>query len=248
MNRIELCIKNREKLFKNGELPNVPNHDMSEILNYFIFGEVFESSELIDSKLRELITISILTTNQLLVQLKVHLEAALNIGASDVQIREAIYQCTPYIGFPKVLNALEVMNEVFDEKGIQTDGSKQKRVNEKNRFEKGLDVQKSIFGDVIDNMRKNAPKNQKHIQNYLSAMCFGDFYTRGGLSLKTREIITLCCLISLGGCESQVKAHIQGNINVGNTKDVLIAVITQCLPYVGFPRTLNALSCLNEIV
>ena len=79
-------------------------------------------------------------------------------------------------------------------------------------------------------------------------MCFGDFYTRKCLDLKQREIITLSCLISLGGCESQVKSHIQGNINVGNTKEILIAVITQCLPYIGFPRTLNAFNCLNEVI
>ena len=109
-------------------------------------------------------------------------------------------------------------------------------------------VQTAIFGDIITKMRTNAPANQAHIQDYLSAFCFGDFYTRNGLSLKTRELLTLCIVSALGGCESQVKAHVQGNKNVGNDKETMIAAITHYLPYMGFPRTLNALACINEII
>ena len=53
-------------------------------------------------------------------------------------------------------------------------------------------------------------------------------------------------LISLGGCEPQVKGHIQGNVRVGNNKEVLLDVVMQLLPYIGYPRTLNALRCINE--
>lgn len=59
--------------------------------------------------------------------------------------------------------------------------------------------------------------------------------------------LTFSFLVSMGGCESQVKGHVQGNINVGNDKDVLIDVVTQLLPYIGYPRTLNALKCINEV-
>jgi 4-carboxymuconolactone decarboxylase len=52
----------------------------------------------------------------------------------------------------------------------------------------------------------------------------------------------------LGGAEGQVKAHVQGNINVGNDKETVITAITHCLPYMGFPRTLNTLACVNEII
>lgn len=116
------------------------------------------------------------------------------------------------------------------------------------RFEKGLAVQRSIFGaGHIDAMR-SAPENQKHIQQYLSDNCFGDFLTRGGLDVKTRELVTFSLLVSLGGCEPQVKGHIAGNVNLGNDKAVLLAVVTQLLPYIGYPRTLNAIGCLNEVL
>ena len=96
-------------------------------------------------------------------------------------------------------------------------------------------------------MHKNAPET-KSISSVISANCFGDYQTRGGLDVKTRELLTFSILVSLGGCESQVKGHIQGNVNVGNSKDTLLAVVTQLLPYIGYPRTLNAIACLNEVI
>ena len=67
------------------------------------------------------------------------------------------------------------------------------------------------------------------------------------LDLKTRELLTLCIISALGGCESQVKSHVQGNLSVGNSKQTLVDAMTQCLPYMGFPRTLNALACINQV-
>lgn len=248
MNRIELSQKKFEELFGNHVGPLAETDpDLQEMLNRFIFGEVFYHGNLSDN-LRELITIVVLTTNQTLEQLQAHVWAALNIGVSPVEIKEAVYQCAPYLGFPKTLNAIQQVNEVFKAKNISLPVESQKQVTEENRFEKGLKVQKNIFGEVIDQMHQNSPENQKHIQNYLSAFCFGDVYTRGTLDLKTRELLTLCILSALGGCESQVKSHVVGNLKVGNNKNTMLEAITQCLPYMGFPRTLNALSCVNEII
>ena len=116
------------------------------------------------------------------------------------------------------------------------------------RFEQGLALSKAIFGKMIDTMYREAPADQQHINRYLSGNCFGDYYTRTGLDLKTRELLTFSMLLALGGCEPQLKAHIQGNLEVGNGRGALMAVITQLLPFVGYPRTLNAMRCLNEVV
>ncbi|PKG22687.1 carboxymuconolactone decarboxylase family protein [Niallia nealsonii] len=248
MDRIEKSKEKFKQLFGDG-IPATysTDPDFQDILSRFIFGEVFYQGKL-DDKLRELITIVVLTTNQTLPQLKAHVSAALNIGLTPVEIKEAIYQCAPYIGFPKTLNAINEVNEVFKAKNIALPIESQKTVNEDNRFQKGLATQVEIFGETIAKMRENAPSNQKHIQDYLSAFCFGDFYTRGGLDLKIRELLTLCIISALGGAEGQVKAHVQGNLKVGNDKEILISTITHCLPYMGFPRTLNALACVNEMI
>ncbi len=214
-------------------------------MDHFVYGDVYSHGSLND-KQRELITLVVLATNQTLLQLRDHVGAALNVGLTPVEIKEAIYQCAPYIGFPKTLNALTQANDVFTEKNIGLPLVSQKQVNEDDRFEKGLGIQVAIFGDMIRQMQQNAPENQKHIQEYLSAFCFGDIYSRSGLDIKTRELLTLCILSALGGCENQLKGHVQGNLNVGNDKELMIDAITQCMPYMGFPRTLNALSCVNE--
>lgn len=247
MSRIDLSEKKYEELFKCMQLPNdKTDPDFINILKGFIYGEVYYHGNL-DDKTRELITLVVLTTNQTLEQLKDHVEASLNIGVTPVEIKEAIYQCAPYVGFPKAQNTLSIVNEVFRERNVEIPVESQKQTVEENRFEEGFKVQTLIFGDRIKNSHENAPDNLKHIQNYLSAMCFGDFYTRSGLDIKTRELLTLCIISALGGCENQLRGHIQGNLNVGNDKDILINAITQCMPYMGFPRTLNALNCLNEV-
>ena len=110
-------------------------------------------------------------------------------------------------------------------------------------------MQKSIFGEGIDKMHEAATEDQKAVvQNYLSAFCFGDIYTRRGLDLKTRELLTFSIISALGGCEAQVKSHVQGTANVGNAKQELIDALEVCLPLMGFPRTLNALSCVNAVM
>lgn len=248
MNRIEKSMDKHTQLFGKGTGGvRATDPDFQEIMTHFIFGEVFYQGTLSD-KIRELITLVVLTVNQTLPQLKAHVGAALNAGLTPVEIKEAVYQCAPYIGFPKVLNAVNEVNEVFKAKDIPLPVESQTTVDEENRLEKGVAVQTAIFGDIIAKMRQNAPANQQHIQHYLSAYCFGDFYTRNGLDLKTRELLTLCIVSSIGGCESQVKAHVQGNKNVGNNKETMITAITHCLPYMGFPRALNALACINEII
>ena len=248
MDRIEKSIEKYKELFGNGvPAAYAADPEFQDILSRFIFGEVFYQGNL-DEKQRELITLVVLATNQTFPQLKAHVGAALNVGLTPVEIKEAVYQCAPYIGFPKTLNAIHEVNEVFKAKNIALPIESQQQVNEETRFDKGLSVQGEIFGEVIAKMRETAPANQKHIQDYLSAFCFGDFYTRKGLDLKTRELLTLCIVSSLGGAEGQVKAHVQGNKNVGNDKETLITAITHCLPYMGFPRTLNALNCINEVI
>ena len=72
-------------------------------------------------------------------------------------------------------------------------------------------------------------------------------YTRTGLDIRTRELLTFAMLVSLGGCDPQAKGHVAANLNVGNDRAVLLAVITQLLPFIGYPRTLNALVAINEV-
>ena len=238
--------KYNELLKRDASITKTNDADLESIFNNFVYGEVYNHGTL-EPKLRELVTLVSLTASQGTDMIKPHVETALNIGVSPIEIKEALYQCSPYVGYPRVFAALEKANEVFKEKNISLPIESQSTVTESTRFDKGLETQVSIFGDAILAAHSNAAPNQKHIQNFLSANCFGDFYTRKGLDLKTRELLTFIMIISLGGAEPQAIAHANANIKMGNSKDMMLEAVTQCLPYIGYPRTLNAITIINNI-
>ena len=93
---------------------------------------------------------------------------------------------------------------------------------------------------------KSGPEESRHINHWLADNCFGDYYTRSGLDDKQREMITFCFLAAQGGCEPQLTSHAAANMRIGNDKQFLIDVISACVPFIGYPRSLNALHCVEE--
>jgi 4-carboxymuconolactone decarboxylase len=245
-NRIERAGKKYQELFGEQIMASKTDPELMNILQRLIFGEVFYTGNL-DDKTRELITITTLTTNQTLPQLKVHTHAALNVGVTPIEIREVIYQSAPFIGYPKVLNALEIINEVFKTRGIRLPLENKGTVKESERLEKGKEKQYPLYGDKMKENMKDLPGGLgEAIPNMLTESCFGDFYTRGGLDIKTRELTIFCALATLGGTERQMASHAVGNLKVGNTKETLISAMVQCYPYIGFPRISNAINVIKE--
>jgi 4-carboxymuconolactone decarboxylase len=95
-----------------------------------------------------------------------------------------------------------VTPELLTERGVELPLPGRSTTTTQTRAEKGLAVQKQIVGaEVIDAMYANAPADEQHIQRLLSANCFGDHYTRTGIDIGTRELLTLAMLISLGGAD-----------------------------------------------
>lgn len=246
MDRIEATKETYHQLFGGEALTGQgTDPELMNILQKFIFGDVFHTGVL-NEKQRELITIVTLVTQQTLPQLKAHTVAALNVGVTPIEIREAVYQCSPYIGYPKTLNALGVMNEVFKEKGIQLPLENQETATEENRFEKGKAIQDTLYGDEIKEMMSTLPGNFKEIvPRLLTEHNFGDYYTRGVLDVKTRELLMYCVVATLGA-EFQLKAHVKGALKAGNTKEELIAAMVQCMGYIGFPNAINAIQIINN--
>lgn len=213
-----------------------------DIMKNFI-DEVDSRANLLSHKQKELIKIVSLVTQQSKELLAYEIENALSI-LTPTEIKEAVYQCAPYSGFSRVVDAIHIVNEVFQKNNVDLPLQKQSTVTQATRFEKGIDAQTTIFGE---SMRAVADgENTPNPYYYLISNCFGDYYTREGLDLQTREMLTLCILINLG-TESQIKSHINGNINIGRDKAFIEQIIYQCLPYAGYPRILNALNCFHEV-
>ena len=216
--------------------------EFMKILQRFIFGEVCYTGKLSDED-RELVTVTVLAVNQTLPQLKAHVGAALNVGCTPVSIREAVYQCAPFIGFPKTLNAITAMNEAFTAAGITLPLPTQGTVEDGDRYEVGLAIQAPLYGEEIgDRFSDLPPEYDVAIPRFLTEFCFGDFATRGGLDGTRRELLTVVMLAALGGADLQVKAHVVGAEKAGNSRDRILAALVHAMPYMGVPRLFNALN------
>ena len=243
--RDEAANATAQSLFTKNDPTNIQNEpELSAISQKLIYNDINKQIKLNTAK-QELLTLVVLTANNTPEDIPAHVEGALQAGATPEQVHESIFHCTPYVGLPKVKAALERVDQVMEmlkikpcaPAGITTDET---------RHNAGLAVQRAIFGaENIDKMNAGAPADQKHINEYLSANCFGDYYTRKVLDVKDRELITFTAIVTLGGCEPQAKAHAAANISVGNTRQDLLDALTIALPYIGYPRTLNGLSCVN---
>ena len=221
--------------------------ELTALWNNFANKDVLHQGQL-DSKTRYLVLLAAHIAVQARGEFPLLLQEALNNGVSPIEAKEVVYQAIPYVGMAKVYDFLRITNRVLRSRGISLPLPAQSNATPENRLQKGIAAQSTIFGkEHIEKMRASAPEELKHIQDYLSANCFGDYYTRSGLDLKTRELLTFALLASMGGAAPQVKSHIQGNLNIGNDRQLLLDTVTQLLPYIGYPRSLNAIAAINEI-
>ncbi len=246
MDRIELCKENYTRLF-GGEALNGQGNDpeMLDILQKYIFGEAFRTGDL-DIKTREMITCVSLATMQQLPQLKSHAVGALNVGITPVELREAIYQCAPLIGFPKVLNVLGTLNEAFAGQGISLPLERQGTVTEEDRHEKGQAIEQYLYEDFNHESMHDLPGDMgTDVVRFRTEVHYGDFYTRSGLDLKTRELLTYCVLTVIGA-EELLRTYISSNEKAGNSKEILTAAVIQCMPYIGFPAAYKALEIIRD--
>ena len=173
------------------------------------------------------------------------LPAALNCCVSREDASEVVYQATAYLGLGRVLPFINAMNEVFAARGIRLPLENKGTTTPETRLTAGNQAQVDIFGEGMREFWKNAPEGRAHVNYWLADNCFGDYYTRGALDYKQRELITFCYLYAQGGCEPQLVSHAMGNIKIGNSKELLVKVVSHCIPYIGYPRSLNALTALD---
>ena len=222
--------------------------ELVEYFHNFAFDEVLQHGTL-DVRTRMIVQLAALIASQALGGYRAMLGSALTGGVTAVEVKEIVYQAVPYVGMGKVYDVLHITNEVLTERGIALPLPGQSTTTPETRLERGRFVQGEVIGHAaVDALHATAPDDLAHLQRYLSGNCFGDHLTRTGLDLATRELITFSFLIALGGCDPQVKSHVSGNLNVGNDRSRLIEVVTQLLPYIGYPRALNAITAINEII
>ncbi|HIV12402.1 MAG TPA: carboxymuconolactone decarboxylase family protein [Candidatus Pullilachnospira stercoravium] len=217
-----------------------------EIVSNFSQDEAVSASKLTEKE-RMLCILSTLLGCQGMGEFRHMVHAALNGGLEPEAIREVIYQATAYLGIGRVYDFLEAASQIMEQHGIRLPLENQGTTGPKDRFEKGLAKQVELFGEGMAKRQTEGPLLRRNINRWLAANCFGDYYTRKGLNDQEREMITFCFLLAQGGCENQLRGHTAGNFGVGNGKEKMYSVVEQCMPYIGYPRSLNAMSIIDEV-
>jgi 4-carboxymuconolactone decarboxylase len=244
----EQAQRNHDELFP-GHVSTLARTDPELIDSFdnFAFDEVLRESSL-DTRTRVMVQLAALIASHAVSEYRAMLGAALNVGVRPVEAKEIVYQAVPYVGMAKVFDFLHATNDVLGDRGIELPLPGQSTTTPETRMEHGRAVQARIIGeDRVEQLYASAPADEQHIQRFLSANCFGDHLTRTGIDVPTRELLTFAMLVSLGGCEPQVKGHVAANLHVGNDRARLLDVLTQLIPFIGYPRTLNGLRVLDEL-
>lgn len=235
-----------EKMFPgyvSGFLETDP--EFIELFDNFAFDEVVNQDDL-DGRTRFMAILSVLLGCQGIDEFRAMVPAALNFGVTPVELKEIVYQSTAYLGIGRSFPFLKAANEILEARGIKLPLDGQSTTTMENRREAGTKAQVDIFGTGMQDFWKSGPEESRHINYWLASNCFGDYYTRTGLTYLERELITFCFLTAQGGCEPQLTSHASANIRLGSDKTFLIKIVSQCLPFIGYPRSLNALRCIHE--
>lgn len=95
------------------------------------------------------------------------------------------------------------------------------------RYDRGLAKMQTMFGPGIASALKSLETASPDLARCLVEFPFGDIYTRPGLDLKTREMLTVAALTVLGYPQAELKDHIQGALNLGCTRDQILEIILQ---------------------
>lgn len=218
-----------------------------ERFDNFAFDEVVAQVEL-DDETRYLGWLATLLGCQGIDEYRAILPAALRNGITPVQAKEVVYQAVAYLGIGRVFPFLKATNEILEAEGVALPLPEQATTEptRESRMDGGEQAQIDIFGEGMRGYKDKGKSDYPWINQWLVDNCFGDWYTRGGLDLKQRELVTFCYIAAQGGCDAQAKAHAAANISVGNPKELLVRVVSSNLPFIGYPRTLNALAAIEE--
>ena len=219
--------------------------DLGRYIVEFAFGDIYLRPSL-DAPQRQLVTVVALAAQgDTAPQLKFHIDAALQVGVTPIEIIEALIHLVPFAGFPRALNAVAVARKSFTDTGttfippVQNDDS--------SRYDRGARKLVEIDGqhglDVIESLHDISPD----LGRYIVEFAFGDVYNRPWLSPQRRQLVTIGALTALGDTAPQLRVHIGAALNVGLDRSHVIEALIHLVSYTGFPRVLNAITVAREV-
>lgn len=215
--------------------------EFMERFERFAFKEIVNTNgKPLDDWTRNMVVLASLIGCQGVDAYKVILPKALDDGLSPVVVKEIVYLSVDFLGMGRILPFLAATNIVMEARGVHLPLPDLSTATMQERLEKSEKPQNDVLGEQMKEVWKDSCINKWLSEN------FSGSDTRSNLTHAQRELLAFCFLMAQGGCDAQLVVHAKGNMNLGNNKEVLINVISQCLPYIGYPRCLNALNCVNE--
>jgi 4-carboxymuconolactone decarboxylase len=219
--------------------------DLGRYVVEFAYGDVYSRPGL-SVRQRQLATIgSLAGQGGAAPQLDFHVDAALRVGLSPVEIVEAVIHVVPFAGFARALNALTVARSVFADQGVRFRPPVQ--TDQRDRLERGREKLFEIDGqhglDVIESLRDISPD----LGRYIVEFTFGDVYYRPWLNAQQRQLVTIGVLASIGDVAPQLRVHLGAALRVGLSRSQVIETLIHLVPYAGFARVLNAVTVAREV-
>lgn len=105
------------------------------------------------------------------------------------------------------------------------------------------ELAKNADQNLLNGLGKIAPD----LANYALEFVFGGLYSRPGLDLKTKQILTITILATLGNAKPQLAYHINCALNIGITREEIIDIMTHVSGYAGFPAAINGVNTAKEV-
>jgi 4-carboxymuconolactone decarboxylase len=114
--------------------------------------------------------------------------------------------------------------------------------------ERGERLLRFVDGDkVADNLLRAYETVAPDFTRYLVDFAFGEIYARDG-DLRQRELVAIAALATMGGCDAQLETHVHGALNVGLRETEIVEAVMTLIPYLGFPRALNAMAVVKRVL
>lgn len=155
------------------------------------------------------------------------LRRALDHGVTINELKEAFSQLYAYTGFPRSLNALNLLQRVIDDRRshgiIDQEGKPWTRPDvwddAAEALSRGAEVQRRLVGGKPYHY-DFCPQNDYYLKSHL----FGDIFAGDLLSEADREIVTVAALSGMNGVEAQLASHKRGAVMMGNTEEQITAL------------------------
>ncbi len=235
----------RAEMGQAGATELVPGLD--DLLAEVVYAGIWDRPGLAKAD-RAICTLAALSVLQRLVPLKTMTATALDLGLAPRNILEVFVQVGLYAGFVTTETSAAVAHEVFAARGLTVppEPPRSDSLEELDRI--GREVMAKLHGER-GTQGYAAPGNAITGELYPSAIRYGygELWSRPCLDHRQRMLCAIAGFCAMG-LESQLRKFGQSALNVGLSRQEIVEAVIQTGPYGGFPRALNGLAILSEVL